>query len=248
MIQVKTCPTCETMKPVFDFLENKRSKDGLQSKCESCTVLHRARQARYRKTRKGRLAKNRDNNKNSKNWKVSQDSRRKLRIQLLYKSPYPILLSIIKICERAHRQYSGYKVELHPDSIKRRAEDKRRAEGKARAGRWKRRYHNDPVFKAKEQDRLRNKKARRRGAKGSFTSQEFYDLCNEYGNRCLRCNAQGPLTRDHVVPLSKGGTNYLSNIQPLCSTCNISKGAKHIDYRYVTLPSYDAMSHMSANQ
>lgn len=33
-------------------------------------------------------------------------------------------------------------------------------------------------------------------------------------------------TRDHVVPLSKGGTHERSNLQLACAECNIRKGAK----------------------
>lgn len=39
------------------------------------------------------------------------------------------------------------------------------------------------------------------------------------------------LTPDHVVPLSRGGTNYIDNIQPLCGPCNSQKHAKTIDFR-----------------
>jgi 5-methylcytosine-specific restriction endonuclease McrA len=75
--------------------------------------------------------------------------------------------------------------------------------------------------------------ARRRGAGGSHTAEEWAALCQAYGNMCLRCGATGrPLTRDHVVPLVLGGTNTIDNLQPLCFGCNSAKGGrKTIDYR-----------------
>lgn len=68
-------------------------------------------------------------------------------------------------------------------------------------------------------------------AKGSFTAEEFSELCKKYRNKCLCCGKKKKLTADHVVPLSKGGSNDISNIQPLCNSCNSKKGTKTIDYR-----------------
>lgn len=68
-------------------------------------------------------------------------------------------------------------------------------------------------------------------AKGTFTAAEFRALCAAHGNRCLACGEKKPLSADHVVPLIKGGSNYIANIQPLCVPCNSSKGTKTIDYR-----------------
>jgi 5-methylcytosine-specific restriction endonuclease McrA len=56
-------------------------------------------------------------------------------------------------------------------------------------------------------------------------------LCEKYHKRCLCCDKRRKLTADHVIPVSKGGTSDISNIQPLCQPCNSSKGAKIIDYR-----------------
>jgi len=76
------------------------------------------------------------------------------------------------------------------------------------------------------------RKARLRGNGGSFTGAQFLELCAKYGNRCLGCGVVGiDLTVDHVLPLSKGGRNEISNIQPLCHGCNVRKCDREIDFR-----------------
>lgn len=76
--------------------------------------------------------------------------------------------------------------------------------------------------------------ARRRGLKkdaGDFSLEEWVELCDTYGNVCLACGRDEPLTIDHVVPLSVGGSNTIDNLQPLCKSCNCKKSTKTIDYR-----------------
>ena len=43
------------------------------------------------------------------------------------------------------------------------------------------------------------------------------------GRWCKRCNATTDLHIDHIWPRSKGGQNWLINLQVLCSKCNWSK-------------------------
>ena len=75
------------------------------------------------------------------------------------------------------------------------------------------------------------RRALKAGNGGSFTIEQWKTLCKFYGNKCLCCKRKRPLTVDHVIPISKGGTSNISNIQPLCKPCNSSKGTKTTDYR-----------------
>lgn len=100
----------------------------------------------------------------------------------------------------------------------------------ARSEKWAK-NNAEKVRIAKAHNR-RKRRAARYAGRGSFTTREFQELCDEYGNRCLRCgDTEAVLEADHVVPLTKGGSDEISNIQPLCGSCNRSKFVGTVDYR-----------------
>ncbi len=67
-----------------------------------------------------------------------------------------------------------------------------------------------------------NKDRRRRRA----TTEEMAEVFRRYGTKCVRCPSEHNLTVDHIIPLAKGGTWEQDNLQPMCHSCNSSKGVK----------------------
>lgn len=75
-----------------------------------------------------------------------------------------------------------------------------------------------------------NRYARLQRNGGSHTYAQWYKLLAKYDYRCASCGSPGPLTKDHIKPVSRGGSDKISNIQPLCQRCNSEKGTQEIKY------------------
>lgn len=99
------------------------------------------------------------------------------------------------------------------------------------------RYNNLSTEEKKHISWERNKRNRvikRLKVDGLFhTYGEWELLKKQYGYACPCCNKQEPeikLTEDHIIPLSKGGSDLIENIQPLCLKCNMKKHTNTIKY------------------
>lgn len=58
----------------------------------------------------------------------------------------------------------------------------------------------------------------------TFTDKEWKQLLKIYNYRCFYCGQRGgDKTRDHIVPLAKGGEHTMENIVPCCPSCNSHK-------------------------
>lgn len=74
---------------------------------------------------------------------------------------------------------------------------------------------------------------REQKATGFHSEGEWQTLKAQYGFTCPCCNRPEPsikLTRDHIIPLAKGGSHFIENIQPLCQSCNSRKHIEIIKY------------------
>ena len=79
----------------------------------------------------------------------------------------------------------------------------------------------------------RNYRARAANAEGAHTAAETRNLFKRQRGKCAYCttNLQGKYHADHIVPLVKGGSNWIGNIQLTCPKCNMRKnGADPIDF------------------
>jgi 5-methylcytosine-specific restriction endonuclease McrA len=77
-----------------------------------------------------------------------------------------------------------------------------------------------------------NYRARKVAAEGILTKEVVQKVFETYGVICLACGSTSDIQIDHVTPLSLGGTNMFENLQPLCKSCNSSKGNRSTaDYR-----------------
>lgn len=98
----------------------------------------------------------------------------------------------------------------------------------------KRTGKDSPRWKGGKSVRPNNIRSQRlKNAEGAHTVGEWELLKKQYGATCPCCKKSEPeikLTEDHIIPLSKGGSNYIENIQPLCIRCNTHKFTKIIKY------------------
>ena len=54
-----------------------------------------------------------------------------------------------------------------------------------------------------------------------FESQEFKDILKQkLKEECVNCESKFNIQYHHIIPLSLGGTNKITNIVPLCEHCH----------------------------
>ena len=128
---------------------------------------------------------------------------------------------------RSHKeQCRGYVNPEKQNKASRKWQRKNPDKVKAWAKRWR---DNNP-----DKVRLFSQKRdfRKRNAEGDFTLGEWNSKLEEYNYRCAYCGCEldtDIITIDHVIPISRGGPNYIENLVPACRSCNSKKHTKTAD-------------------
>lgn len=216
IVTQKTCSKCKSIKSVTEFYKGKI--------CKLCCV-ERARQwvlanpekrkeiaNRYARTHPEITHKWSKNNPQldreaKKKWRLANPEKQKAAKVAWYEKQ--------ENKERTSKKTKEWKL-LNPEKIK--------------EARRKFRENNPLTFRI----RSANRKALILKSGGKVAAKDWQEVLEKYGTACLnpKCpDPSKPVTMDHVIPLVKGGKHDKDNLQPLCLSCNSSKGAKTIDYR-----------------
>jgi hypothetical protein len=80
----------------------------------------------------------------------------------------------------------------------------------------------------KDKDKLRhNKRISAMGKVWKHENKQIKELVIKQNNKCFYCGCNlEKYTIDHIVPVSRGGSNLIDNIAISCPYCNLSKGYK----------------------
>lgn len=203
----KRCPKCKQEKDLAEFNKNKSAPDGLQYNCKSCIIAYRVEnRQKIVSARRLKYAENKD---------VERSYSRVYRENNLEKEK-----------ERNRKYYLSNKSKKIASNIAYKEKNRELLAKKQKA------YKKTPDGMIAATNGKIARRARKANSDGKHTIEEFKQLCSYYGNICLCCGKAKKLTEDHIIPLSKGGDNWLSNIQPLCHSCNSRKRNTHYtDYR-----------------
>lgn len=238
-IPQKQCSKCRIEKPVSEFRNESKTKDGLSCQCKNCRyITERAWREKNRERERATAAIRREKNRDSVNERNRERYANNESVRTRAKNYRE------RNKERQHelkkRWYDANADYAREYSRKWRAEHIERAREASREYYW----NNRTAFLAKSKvyrqrwekqnpDKVRAKNHRRRALRisaiGNHTADDVQVQYQSQKGLCWWC--EKPLDPkkyhvDHRVALTRGGTNSPNNLCITCPTCNSSKGAK----------------------
>mgnify|MGYP006921388197 FL=1 len=210
----KKCSSCKIEKPLSDFTDAPKREAGKHSVCKNCK---REYDKEYRNKNKEKIAKYQGEYWNKNKETISE------RFSVWYKQNFEKVKAISK------------KWSLKNTDRVKKYQKEWQEQNKEYLSEYRKKYQkeNREEINRRHLPLLHKRRARVAGNGGSYTARQWKLLCDFYGNKCLKCGATDrKLTVDHVLPTVLGGTSNIDNLQPLCLSCNCSKHATYVDYRF----------------
>ena len=213
---MKTCTNCQVPKPLVDFYMEKRVADGRQAQCKECMRKRKQQQRLANPTldkefyhaNKDRLRQERRDRYKSPEVRAKERQQQR---EYYLKNRERLKAKVKAYAEANKAKISAYQKERrkHPDHVK-------------AANERSRKYRANPENKAILAHRQMQYTYRKLNAKGFSTKQQLQWRWEYYGGRCWICECEAK-EFDHVIPLTKGGSNWPANLRPICRSCNARK-------------------------
>lgn len=244
--EYKTCTKCGEVKTRSEFHKKSSSRDGINSACKQCVsirgkkyylenkenILLNAR-SHYLKNKDIVLDRNYQYRLNNKE-KIAERKRQYALENIEHIAKYQRQYRKEHTLERAEHQR-----EWRRKNPERLAEHSRKyrqlnKEKIAEAQRIHRQKNSEYYVQYRKNWRECNREKineyghryrARKYQNGIFEIREKF-LKKLYSSSCIVCDSVDRIEADHVIPVSRGGTNSEGNLQPLCFSCNRSKGNK----------------------
>ena len=197
---MKACTKCGIEKAKAEFNKASRIKGGVRSTCKDCDAEYRA--ANREKIAEYCAANAERINARSAEYYAANRERLNARSAEYY---------------AANREKIAEYYAANAERIKARSAEYRNANPDKNA------------------TNSRNRRARKRNADGKHTAADIRAIFDKQQGLCANCQTKlfksgsKKYHIDHIMPLALGGSNWPENLQCLCPSCNLSKGAKHPD-------------------
>lgn len=221
----KKCTKCGTLKPLDYFYRMAANSTGYGPWCKVCmdarkTTWNRNNRDKQREMSRRSAKKNYERNREAKaRYRNRADVKERMRGYSAewYRQNKGRLKAV------RHAWYLKNKIEHNANSKKTFEANK---EHWIRVNReWARTHREKMRGYTKVSDAIRRNAIR--ASSGTYTAKDIKYLAKSQRGLCTVCREPfGKYHVDHIVPLSRGGTNDKHNIQLLCASCNIKKHAK----------------------
>jgi 5-methylcytosine-specific restriction endonuclease McrA len=242
MMQTKVCKTCGGEKDITDFYKQRSGKFGVMAVCKICWKKHvkeyrdtnpekvkerkRLERITYKKRYKDYATKYYIENKETivpklAAYRLTHKEEKSIRGKEYYNENKDKLKAI------GCRYYSNNK-----DAVLI-ATKKYRDTHKEKISDYNKYYKTTPDGKENRSIAQIRRRTYTAGGKCTLTRKQWGVILEMQNNKCAYCNKEFTPefkpTKDHIIPLSKGGGLTFGNVQALCGSCNSKKQA-NVDF------------------
>ena len=205
------CNKCNEEKEIVYFPKRKDSPDGFRNSCKLCEKYRLDKY--YSENKEILLKKNKFYREENKEY-LSERSK-----QYYLENKDKILYRVSNYYEE---NKDNYKIKFK-EYIK---------NNKEKLSNYRKEYYKTPKGILIKKINHQKRRLQLRNIEGEYNANDILNLFESQNYKCIYCegslesSGKNKYHIDHIIPICRGGTNWISNIQLLCPHCNCSKHDK----------------------